>query len=289
MITINKERLFKDINYLTSISPARNYSNIGSLNSAAEYIFKEFRKVTDRVEYQKFYVDSIEYKNIIASFGPDYGVRIIIGAHYDVCGNQPGADDNASGVAGLLEIARLLAENQSALKYRIDIVAYTLEEPPFFSSKHMGSYIHASSLKNAGVKIKEMICLEMLGYFSVQKHSQEYPLNLLRLFYPDKGNFIAIVGKLGQGKLVRKVKHYMKRNIRIKVCTLIAPEWIPGIDFSDHLNYWKMGYKAVMITDTGFYRNTNYHCNTDTIDTLDFDKMAEVVKGIYMTVVTLAQ
>ncbi|MEW6087167.1 MAG: M28 family peptidase [bacterium] len=286
-IPVKKERLYSDVKEITSTKPARNYENIESLNKAAGYIYDQFQKLSGNVEIQKYKAGDKEYKNIICSFGPMDSERIIIGAHYDVCGEQPGADDNASGVAGLLEIARLINELKPDMKNRIDLVAYSLEEPPFFRTEFMGSSVHAKSLVDLKVKVKVMISLEMLGYFSEKPKSQQYPVFFLKWFYPDKANFIAVVGKYGQGKIIKKIKKYMIQGSNIDVQSLSAPSSLPGIDFSDHLNYWRYGYKAVMITDTSFYRNPNYHFTTDTIETLDFDKMTEVVRGVYWAVVNI--
>lgn len=284
-VKVDKARMYKDLKFLVKSPVARNNVNVERLNECAKYIFDEFKKLTEDVEEQKYLVNGKEYKNIICSFGPKEAERIIVGAHYDVCDDQPGADDNASGVAGMLEIARMLKEQNSTLKYRIDFVAYTLEEPPNFRTANMGSAVHAKMLFDNKIKVKRMICLEMIGYFSEQRRSQEYPIGLMKLFYPTKANYIAVVGKFGQGKSVRQTKKAMKKNSDIKVCAINAPAAIPGIDFSDHLNYWKYGYAAVMITDTSFYRNENYHEKTDTLESLNIDKMAEVVKGVFASIV----
>lgn len=286
-IPVNNDRLYTDVKELTSVNPPRNFTNLSSLNSTAEYIHGEFRKLNCRVEEQKYTADGNEYKNIIASFGPEDGERIIVGAHYDVYENYPGADDNASAVAGMLEVARLIDELKPELKHRIDFVAYTLEEPPYFRTKYMGSAVHAKSLADANVKVKLMINLESIGYYSDEEHSQKYPIFFLKWFYPDKANYIMITGNLGHGKTVSEMKKYMKESSDIDVYSINAPRFLPGIDFSDHLNYWNKGYEALMITDTAFYRNSNYHRASDTIETLNFDKMAEVVKGVYWTVVNL--
>ena len=284
-IPVNKNRLYKDVETLTSILPARNYLNMESLNQSADYIFKELEKAGCRMERQKYEVDGRTYQNIIGSIGPASDSRLIVGAHYDVCGDQAGADDNASAVAGLLEIARLINEMKPELKQRIDFVAYTLEEPPFFGSKYMGSAVHAESLFDNNVDVKGMICLEMIGYFSEEKDSQKYPIGFMKKWYPNKGNFIAVIGKLGQSKPVKTVKKLMRQAANIDVYSINAPTALQGIDFSDHRNYWNYGYDAVMINNTAFYRNQNYHKTSDTIETLDFEKMSEVVRGAYWVVV----
>ncbi len=284
-VPVSKERLTEDVRFLTTLTPARNYANTVSLEKAAAYIKAEMEKCGVATEEQKYTVDGKEYKNIICSFGPKDAERIIVGAHYDVCEEQPGADDNATGVAGLLEIARLLKSQSPVLNYRVDLVAYTLEEPPYFRTEHMGSAVHAKYLKDNKIKVKAMICLEMIGYFSEEPKSQEYPIGLLKLFYPKKANFIAVVGKLGQGRMLRKVKRSMIKGSAIDVRSINAPAFVTGIDFSDHLNYWKHGFFAVMITDTSFYRNANYHQKSDSMEKLDFGKMAEVVRSVYAAVI----
>jgi Zn-dependent M28 family amino/carboxypeptidase len=286
-VQVDKSRLLKDLKFLINAPLARYDQHVTRLNECAKYISDEFKKLTDSVEYQKYLVEGKEYKNVICSFGPKDGARIIVGAHYDVCEDQPGADDNASGVAGLLELARLLKTESSNLKYRIDLVAYTLEEPPNFRTSNMGSAVHAKMLYDNHIKIKAMICLEMIGFFSDKPHSQEYPLGIMKLFYPTKANYIAVIGKMGQGKTTRGIKRKMNKNSDVRTISLNAPASVPGIDFSDHLNYWKYGFIAVMITDTSFYRNANYHERSDTLETLNIDKMAEVIKGLFASILNL--
>jgi hypothetical protein len=289
-IQADKERLRQDVQTLAAMVPPRNAKNVASLDKSASYILEEFRKTGGRTEIQGFIQDGEEYKNVICSFGPQAGERIVVGAHYDVQGDQPGADDNASGVAGLLELSRLVQSRKTDLKCRIDFAAYTLEEGQFWKhpcARHYGSYIHARSLAKAGITVRAMICLEMIGYFSDRPGSQKYPLFFLRWFYPGKGNFIAVVGKWGQGDLVNRVKTSLAVLARVPVESLTATSCIPGVSFSDHQSYWKFHYPAVMITDSTFYRNKNYHKPGDAADTLDYDRMAEVVKGLYGTIIQL--
>lgn len=261
---------------------ARNYMNTQRLNSVANYIQSQFEKYSDSVTIQAYAVNKI-YKNIICSFGTENKERIIIGAHYDVCGDQAGADDNATGIAGLLELCRQLKGQK--LKYRVDLVAYTLEEPPFFRTEKMGSYVHAKYLHDNNIPVKGMICLEMLGYFTDEKKSQDYPLGILRMFYGNKGNYITVVQKFSNGKFARKTKRLMKQQDIVRTKSFKGPAWLTGIDFSDHLNYWKFGYSAVMITDTSFYRNKNYHEKGDVPGILDFKRMALVVDEVFQTII----
>lgn len=284
---VSEDRLRKDVLALCSTSKPRNHANIDALNEAANYIKKEFEKSGFTTEEQKYKADGMEYKNIICSYGPMDAPRLVVGAHYDVCEDQQGADDNASGVAGLLEIARLLDSLKPEVKYRIDLVAYTLEEPPYFRTSLMGSAIHAESIIKNKVPFKAMICLEMIGYFSDMPKSQEYPVGILKAIYPSTGDFIAVIGRMGENNLVKEIKKNMIEGSSINVESINAPKSMVGIDFSDHLNYWNHNLPAVMVTNTSFYRNKNYHQVTDVPETLDYQKMAEVVKGVYTAVTKL--
>lgn len=270
---------------LTKSDAFRHHKNPKQLNKTAGYIRNEFLKYADSVSYQEYEVKGTVYRNVIASFGTNNRQRIIVGAHYDVCGEQEGADDNASGVVGLLELARLL--NQQSLNYRIDLVAYTLEEPPYFRTEYMGSYIHAQSLHENKVDVYGMVCLEMIGYFSDEKKSQDYPLGILSLFYGNKGNYITLVKKSSAGKFAKQFSKEYKATKAIKTKKFTGPETLSGIDYSDHLNYWKFGYSALMVTNTAFYRNKNYHHLTDTMETLDIYRMSKVINGVYQSLINL--
>ncbi len=271
---------------LASTSVPRNAENPEGLEEASVYIENVLNEMEIEVSRQGFETpNGKSYHNLLWSMGPETGPRIVVGAHYDVCDNQPGADDNASGVAGLLELSRMVQKNQPQLPYRIDFVAYTLEEPPYFRTNYMGSAVHAQALKSASVDVKAMLCLEMIGYFDATKGSQSYPVGAMKLFYPNRGDFIAVVGKTGKGKLTRQVKRHLRNGSDIEVRSINAPTVVPGIDFSDHRNYWAADYPAVMITNTAFYRNANYHEVTDTPESLDYNRMAEVVKGVYWALV----
>ena len=274
------ERLHQHVLALTSGEQARNHQNIDSLNSARDYIVAEFKKHGLKVELQEYIVGGKTYANIIARLLVGAEKTVIIGAHYDVCDEHPGADDNASAVAGLLEISGLLQEQKNKLTYNIEFVAYTLEEPPFFRSKQMGSYVHAQSIKAHMDKYAYMMCLEMIGYYTDKKYSQSYPVAAMKLLYPNTGDFIAVVGNMQSAAIVATVHKTMLQHGDIKCEQLVAPAELPGVDFSDHLNYWELGMSAIMITDTAFYRNKNYHTDGDTPDTLNYNKMAEVVKGL---------
>jgi hypothetical protein len=278
-------RIINDLTFLTNECRYRNYHHPDMLNKSGDYIKKQFQEISSRIDEQKFYVNNEEFRNIICSLGPENGERIIIGAHYDVCMDQDGADDNASGIAGLIELARLLKDSQ--LKYRIDFVAYSLEEPPFFKSENMGSYVHAKSLSENNVPVKGMICLEMIGYYSKATNSQRYPLFFLRWFYGNKGDYITVVQKYRKGSFGRDISQSMMKDQVIITKRFSGPKWLPGVDYSDHLNYWKFGYNALMITNTAFYRNRNYHKPGDRLETLNVGNIGLVVDELYRTVLKI--
>jgi hypothetical protein len=269
---------------ITKREKARHFANPEVLDSVADYIYCEFEKSADSVYYQTYRANGTTYRNVIAIFGSKNEKRIIVGAHYDVCGNQEGADDNASGTVGLLELSRML--KGKTIYNRIELVAYTLEEPPFFRTDYMGSAIHAKSIEPIKDKVLGMISLEMIGYFSDKKNSQEYPLGILKWVYGGKGNYITLVRKSAAGKFVKKFIKKYKKTKQIKSKKFAATRSLPGIDFSDHLNYWNIGIDALMITDTSFYRNKNYHKETDTMETLDFARMAKVIDATYQVLVS---
>jgi len=269
----------------------RNMNDTAALNITARYIITELKKLPNvRVGKQTYDVGGKTSGHIIGSLGPQGAPHIIIGAHYDVCDEQAGADDNASGVAGLLELARLLSEQDtSRWKYCIDLVAYTLEEPPTFRTPAMGSAVHARSLYENKVDVAGMISIEMIGYYSSERHSQRYPVGFLKLFYGSRGNFITVVKKMHGGRFVRRFTRGFRHGGNIITKVFAAPKWVPGIDFSDHLNYWAYDWDALMITDTSFYRNIRYHEKTDLPETLDYGKMSFVVSNIFKSISGMAK
>ena len=257
------------------------------LDQAAAYVRAQFEGTGALVADQPFRVEGRRYRNVVASFGPETRDRVVVGAHYDAAGELPGADDNASGVAGLIELARLLAG--ARLSIRVELVAFTLEEPPVFGSPAMGSAVHAKSLREAGARVRAMLSLEMIGCFSDEPGSQQFPLPLLRLFYPGRGNFLALAGRLGELGLLRRVKASMRSASRLPIRTIAAPRSLFGIDLSDNVSYWDQGFPALMVTDTAFFRNQRYHTADDTSDTLDYVRMAEVVRGLFQAATDLAR
>lgn len=284
---VEAEKLKSHVKALSETFFPRDEGNIENLNKVASYIKQEFETAKGITLEQPYKVEGQTYKNIIAYFGPDTEERIIIGAHYDSAGQLPGADDNASGVAGIIELAYLLGK--TTLPIKVELVAFTLEEPPYFDTAYMGSAIHANSLKEQNIKVRLMISIEMIGYFSDLPNSQAFPVSVLNLVYPTRGNFITVIGNLENGLTVRQVKKAMQKATSLPVCSINAPRSIPGIDFSDHLNYWNVGYNALMISDTAFYRNKNYHTKHDTADKLDYKRMAMVVEDLYQVLLEIGK
>lgn len=279
------ERLRAHVEALSERFVPRDHAHPQNLDRAAAYIRAELERAGGSVTEQTFNVVGNTYRNVIAAYGSESDERIVVGAHYDSAGPLPAADDNASGVAGLIELAYLL--QQAKLPMRVELVAYSLEEPPWFGSEHMGSAVHAKSLRAANVRVRAMFSLEMIGYFTDAPRSQRFPLDALRLLYPSEGNFIAVVGKLGQGSTVRAIERAMRRASPLPVHSIAAPRSLPGVGLSDHASYWDVGYRAVMITDTAFFRNPNYHTAHDRADTLDYARMAMVVRGVHAAVLGL--
>jgi hypothetical protein len=276
--------IYNHVLFLTELRPFRNYKNLESLNKVTEYIISEFNKTGLEIEKQNWMVDGNEYFNIIGSYNKGKSKRLIIGAHYDVCGDQPGADDNASAIAGLLELARLIGEINPILDYQLDFVTYCLEEPPYFGTRNMGSFVHAESLKNNNTDVIGMICYEMIGYFSDEPYSQPFPERYMEKLYPNTANFIMVVGIDKYEHFNNKVFSIMRENTGIDVQKITFDDKNLFAGLSDQRNYWNFNFPALMINDTSFIRNPNYHLETDTIDTLNFEKLTEVVNSTYKVI-----
>lgn len=270
------------MDYLALEIGRRPAVRVDLLRNIAERLTETFIALGYEVSHQPVPYKQTHHLNVIARpkgsiDQPPGQPLLVIGAHYDTVSRSPGADDNASGIAGLMELARLLADSPPT---GLRLVAFCPEEPPAYRTKRMGSYVYAASLKEANVKLKGMICLEMIGYFTDTAGSQSYPLPFMNTIYPKEGNFIAIVGNLMSAKWTRQVKNTFKSGTDLPVESLNAPAIMVGIDFSDHWSFNKLGYRAVMVTDTAFYRNPHYHLPSDLPDTLDYSKIAKVVDGL---------
>jgi Zn-dependent M28 family amino/carboxypeptidase len=276
---VDVQQLERHVRTLSEDLHPRSHEHVQNLERVAAYIQRYLEASGAEVSSQAVTVRGAAHRNVIARFGPPSGPVLVIGAHYDAHGDTPGADDNASGVAGLLELARLLGRTPPPRT--IELVAYTLEEWPHFRTEDMGSARHARSLRASNRNVELMLSLEMIGYFSDEPGSQRLPDRSLAWLYPDRGNFIALVGRLDDFGLMRKVKAAMAGATPLPVRSLNASPTMQGIDFSDHLSYWNEGMPAIMVTDTAFLRNPNYHRAEDTAVTLDYARMARVVQGVF--------
>lgn len=281
------ENLYKHVHYLTVRIGSRSVNEYEKIKETKDYIETVLKDLGFDYTFQTYQCMGNAFSNIIVTIpGQKEPEKIfIIGAHYDTVLGTPGADDNASAVATLLEMCRLLKGYLPSKTLKL--IFFVLEEPPAFRTSYMGSYVYAKKAKENKEKIYGMISLEMLGYYNNIKGAQMYPLPLMGFFYPKVPNFIGVVGNLKSRKLVNKIANSIKKNSPIPVETLSTIKCVPGVDFSDHGSFWKMGYPAVMITDTAFYRNPNYHTPDDTIETLDFDQMAKLLQGLKQAAIDL--
>ncbi|UCE05160.1 MAG: M28 family peptidase [bacterium] len=277
---ILRKRLYTHVYTLSNEIGPRNLQQYSALNKAREYIAEQMTLHSSNLFNQQYHYNKKPINNlIIEKVGQKLPDEIIvIGAHYDTVIESPGADDNATGIACLLELIRLLHNynNQRTLRF----VAFTLEEPPFFGTEQMGSNVYARSCKEKGENIVGMIALEMLGYYTEKRRSQNYPLPDMGGQYSDRGNFIAVVTNDQYGQLAIDFAEKIKEVSLIKAKTIISNFHIHGIDLSDHSSFWKYNYPAIMITDTAFYRNPDYHEVSDTIDTLNFKYFTRAVYAL---------
>ena len=275
------ERMRVAVQRLCSDFGNRDYRDPGGLLAAAEWIGSELEATGLQVHFQDYELTEGTFRNVIG-FRPgatEDAPVFVIGAHYDAYGGFPGADDNASGVAVLLELARTLPENTP--RFGQYFVAFSTEEPPFFGTDDMGSYLFAKKLVDDGADVSLMVALDMVGYFSNDAGSQSMPLGILKLLYPGKGNFVAVTANLKNGTSIRRVKQGIKAMRQLPVHSFRAPQGFAGVDLSDHLSFWKLGLPAVLVTDTSFHRNPNYHTRNDLPETLDYATMVKVVLSLH--------
>lgn len=249
------------------------------LDRAADYIEEQFRMIGYKPHRQTFKVKGHKVSNIYVQKGSadDDRSRIVVGAHYDSIEGSPGANDNATGVAAVLELARSF--RGSALKRPVDFVAFVNEEPPYFTTEQMGSARYARRLNRREAPVKTMISLETIGYYSDQPGSQRYPFPM-NYFYPDRGNFIGFVGSIWYRQAVKEGIEAFRANALVPSQGIAAPQFVPGVSWSDHRSFWQYGYPAFMITDTALYRYPHYHQPTDTPSRVDYEKLTRVVTGM---------
>ena len=281
-----REKLKNHVRFLSEKIGERNLNKLDSLSASSQYIKSRWQNHKLDVEKQWYKVNGIKVHNLF-TFQPGLESKaIIIGAHYDSALNTPGANDNASGVACLIELALELRKYK--LKSSIYWVAFVNEEPPWFKTKQMGSYRFAQKLSTEHQEVIAMYSLETLGYYSQQPNSQKYP-RPLSWFYPDKANFITFVANRNSKKLLFYTMKQFRKKAMVPSEGIAASSFFTGIDWSDHWSFWEFEYPALMITDTALFRYQHYHQPSDTWQRLNYDRLAQVVSALAFTIKSLAQ
>lgn len=287
-----RESLKRDVQLLGGDIGERNLFAQGTLAAAAKSIEAALVEAGYQVNWHGYEVRGAMSHNLEVEIpgGQRRHEIVVIGAHYDSVSGSPGANDNASGVAALLALARSFATAKPERTLRF--VAFVNEEPPFFWTAEMGSRVYAKACRSAGQQngenIVAMVSLETIGYYSDEKGSQKYPFPL-GLFYPSQGDFIAFVGNTASGELVRQCLASFRRHARFPSEGAALPGWIPGVGWSDHWSFWQEGYPALMVTDTAPFRYPHYHTAEDTPDKLNYERLARVVAGLEHVVRDLAK
>ena len=282
-----RDQLQRDVEVLGRKIGDRNIIAYTQLTAAADFVESSLTNAGLAVNRRGFDVEGKTCFNLEAEVPgrPRPGEIIVIGAHYDSVLGCPGANDNASGVAALLALARFFSKQPTALTLRF--VAFVNEEPPYFQTAKMGSRVYAKECRERGDRVVAMLSLETIGYYTEEARSQNYPFPV-GLFYPSRGNFIAFVGNTSSAELVRRCVSLFRRNAAFPSEGAALPSALPGIGWSDHWSFWQEGYSALMVTDTAPFRYPHYHTENDTPDKLDYDGMARVVAGLRKVITGLA-
>jgi peptidase M28-like protein len=282
-----RDRLRVHVSTLADKIGERNLKHYDALTAAASYIEKELRAVGLETAAQEYEVEGKSVANLETEIRGTSNPEelVVVGAHYDSVSGSPGANDNASGVAALLELARRFQSEQHARTIRF--VAFVDEEPPYFQTERMGSSVYAKRSRQRGEKIVAMLSLETIGYYSDADKSQIYPLPF-RWFYPSKGNFIGFVGNTSSRTLTRRSVRQFRQGTRFPSEGVAAPGWMTGVGWSDQWSFWKEGYPAVMITDTALFRYPYYHKLADTPEKVDYDRMTRTLAGVRGVIKDLA-
>jgi Zn-dependent M28 family amino/carboxypeptidase len=284
-----KQQLRNHLHALTVTIGERSVYLPDNLQKAAAYIKQFYRGIGVAPDSQTYVYSDLRMENIVAeiSSGARPKHRFVVGAHYDSVAGTVGADDNASAIAVQLEVARHLATliAEEKLDLAVKFVSFALEEPPVYGTRHMGSRVYAKMARRQAEKIDGMICLEMVGYACHEPGCQDYPFPLMFMNYPKKGDFIGIVNNFKSRGFARNLTAQFQKNKHLPVVRLTVPlnGWImPAVRLSDHASFWDQGFRAVMVTDSAFFRNPRYHTAADTMDTLDYEFMAELVESLLL-------
>lgn len=285
---ITADRLRQHVYHLAVTIGERNVYHPQALREAEKYIIQNWRALGYKIVPQECTVEGVRSNNLeIERPGSAFPEEIIlIGAHYDSVRGSPGANDNGSGVAALLELSRLFADVEPARTVRF--VVFTNEEPPFFFSGQQGSLLYAREARRRNDDIRMMISLETIGSYSNAPGSQTYP-PLFRFFYPDRGNFVAFVSNFRSRRVMRKLALAFRASTDFPLEHVATFSTIPGVAWSDHLSFWRKRYRAMMITDTAFYRYPYYHTRQDTPEKLNYNEFAKMTNGLFKALVLLAE
>ena len=273
-----REELRASVERLAGEIGERNLWHYAQLNAAADFIEDSFWRAGLQTRRDSYDMRGQACHNIEAEIPGARPEILLIGAHYDSVFGSPGANDNGTGVAATLALARRFASIKS--EHTLRFVAFVNEEPPYFLSGEMGSLVYAGRCKAHGDKISAMISLETIGYFSDAPHSQTYPSPGLGIFYPRVGNFIGFVSNVRSRSLLRRVVALFRKHAKIPSEGATLPAFIPGVSWSDQWSFWHHGYPGIMVTDTAPFRYPYYHSSSDTPDKLDYDRFALVVSGM---------
>jgi hypothetical protein len=259
-----------------------NVWKLAELEAVARYVERELASAGHAVRHEAFESAVAPVRNLVVEIagGARAGEIVVVGAHYDSVAGAPGANDNGSGVAAVLELARALRGWQPARTWRL--VAFVNEEPPFFKSGEMGSEVHATGARRRGERIVAMYSLETIGWYADRPGSQRYPFPL-GWFYPNRGDFVAFVANFASRPLLHRTIEAFRAEAQFPSEGVAAPAFIPGVDWSDHGSFWAVGYPAIMVTDTALYRYPHYHTARDTPDKVDYERLARVVRGLERT------
>ena len=280
--------LKEDIKTISFDIGARNSGQYENLNATKIFLEKTLNQAGYKTKSVDYKINGRSYYNLETErLGTEKPQEIVvIGSHYDTAFSTRGANDNGTGAAATLELAKIFANKST--KRTLRFVEFTNEEPPYFWTENMGSLVYAKEARQRGENIVAMLSLETMGYFSDATNSQKYPFPI-GLLYPNQGNFIGFIGNLNSGNLVKQAIASFRRSALFPSEGAALPAWLPGIGWSDHWSFWQQGYPAIMVTDTATYRYPHYHTDQDTLDKVDFDKLTRIVLGLERVIADLVQ
>ncbi|NER39552.1 MAG: M28 family peptidase [Oscillatoria sp. SIO1A7] len=283
---IFQEELRQDVEKIAG-EGEHNYVFYNNLVAVASFLESSLAAAGYKVRRERYEANGQQFDNLeVEITGREKADEIVvIGAHYDSVTGSPGANDNGTGAAAVLALARAFAGKNTSRTLRF--VEFVNEEPPFFWSEDMGSLVYAKGCSDRGEKIVAMLSLETMGYYSDEPGSQQYPLGLLDMIYPITGNFIAFIGNIASGDLVRQVVGGFRSHTQFPSEGTLLPEFVKGAGWSDHWAFWQQGYPALMVTDTAPFRYPYYHTTEDTPDKVDYDRLSRVVAGIERVIAEL--